>query len=344
MFDGLEVDVLSVGDADCLLVSVWNGYLSQRILVDGGNGGDAPAIRSFLKQRSISYLDAIVSTHFHNDHAAGLVKIVEDRSISIGSAYVQIPQNHLQMSRVERAIKMAGVSGAAQLVEKTLQMSRDLLSALRARGLTPIEPFTGVHAGPLTIVGPSQAYYQDLVQQFEDVDALRAIDQGNLTDAIESAIDDAMVKTGILSEGTLLDNPQTSPENNASVMMGTVFKSNKFLFTSDAGVPALKLGIAAYDLSGCYWIQVPHHGSRRNITSELIEHFSPRIACVSASGSKKHPRRAVVSAFKKAGAVVYSTHYPNPGHLWHWVGTVPSRSEYGPATALYKAESKSEAA
>ena len=48
----------------------------------------------------------------------------------------------------------------------------------------------------------------------------------------------------------------------------------------------------------------------RNLTKSLIETFSPKTAYVSAGGSDKHPRRAVVNAFKKIGTSVDSTHYP----------------------------------
>jgi hypothetical protein len=85
-------------------------------------------------------------------------------------------------------------------------------------------------------------------------------------------------------------------------------------------------------------MQIPHHGSRRNVTKNLIDLFAPSTAFVSAEGSKKHPRRAVVNAFKDAGAKVYSTHYPTPIHLRQYVGTVPTRDGYEPVTALYDAE------
>lgn len=81
-------------------------------------------------------------------------------------------------------------------------------------------------------------------------------------------------------------------------------------------------------------MQIPHHGSRRNITADLIEHFRPTTAFVSADGSKKHPNPAVVSAFKEVGTQVYGTHYPDPGSLWQRTGRAPSRPEYEPAIPL----------
>lgn len=339
MYNGIEVDMLGVGDADCLLVSRWNGFVPTRILIDGGNAGDFGTLRAFLKRRDISYLDAIVCTHLHNDHAAGLVQLAKDQSVRIGVAYVHVPQNHLRMALVEKALKTAAGASQAACVEKTLKTADDLLAALWTRKIRVVEPFQGAIIEFLTVVGPSLAYYEELIHQFEDADAIRSMGQGNLNSIIEDALDDFLAKMGVI-EGSLLDNPQTSAENNSSVIMGTVFNGKKYLFTSDAGAPALKLGTAAYDLARCYWMQLPHHGSRHNITAELIEHFSPTFAYVSATGNLDHPRRSVVNAFKKVGAQVFSTHYPDLTNLWHQYGTVPTRTDYSAATPLYDKDSK----
>jgi hypothetical protein len=78
------------------------------------------------------------------------------------------------------------------------------------------------------------------------------------------------------------------------------------------------------------------------VTEELIAYFKPGTAFVSADGTRKHPRRAVVNAFKAVGAKVFSTHYPPPngGHKWFHLGTVPDRPDYSDATPLYELDEK----
>ena len=112
------------------------------------------------------------------------------------------------------------------------------------------------------------------------------------------------------------------------------------LFTADAGVEALAAARQAYKLALLSWMQIPHHGSRRNVNEDLINYFKPKTAFVSADGTKKHPRRAVVNAFKAVGTQVFSTHYPPPngGNKWFSLGTVPRRSDYSPAIPLYEAD------
>src|SRR4051812_35987761 len=52
-FHGIEVDMLNLEDADCILVTGWNFGVVQRILIDGGNRCNAPMVKAFLARRRI---------------------------------------------------------------------------------------------------------------------------------------------------------------------------------------------------------------------------------------------------------------------------------------------------
>jgi hypothetical protein len=70
------------------------------------------------------------------------------------------------------------------------------------------------------------------------------------------------------SSGTLEDNPTTSPENNSSVILQAEHSGESYLFTADAGAQALEKARFWHSLKECRWMQIPHHGSRRNITTK----------------------------------------------------------------------------
>ena len=335
-YDGFEIDMLSLGDADCLLVTHWAADLPTRVLIDGGNKGAAADVRRFLRGRSIDYLDHVVCTHPHDDHAAGLVELLTDVTIDVGKLWMHRPSDHVDMLLVEYALNQTHGLKRAKVINETLATVQSIEALCSVRGIPTKEPFAGDQIGPLTVVGPTQQYYTELVAQFADAEAIRA------TEHLVSGLDTQNLAEALLkSHGTpvsqaLQANPITEPENNSSVILATVQTNGLYLFTGDAGAQALSIASTNYELAGCYWMQVPHHGSRRNITESIIAHFSPTLAYVSAKGNVKHPRRAVVNAFKKAGARVYSTHYPNGGHLWHHRGNVPDRPTYSSATALWE--------
>ena len=80
-YDGIEVDMLNLGNADSILVTQWSAGVASRILIDGGNTSNAEKVLSFLSSRGIKYLNHIVCSHPHDDHAGGLLGVVKVRTL-----------------------------------------------------------------------------------------------------------------------------------------------------------------------------------------------------------------------------------------------------------------------
>jgi len=82
IYDGIEIDMLSLGDADCLIVTRWFGSTPRRVLIDGGCGGDYEIVLDFLFSRGFTAFEAAICSHIHNDHASGLIKLANNRRIA----------------------------------------------------------------------------------------------------------------------------------------------------------------------------------------------------------------------------------------------------------------------
>jgi beta-lactamase superfamily II metal-dependent hydrolase len=325
---GIEIDMLSLGNADCILVSRWENGVPTRILIDGGNKGNATDVRTF--QLGISYLDHVVCTHPHDDHAGGLTVLLADPTLRVGRLWSHIPGCHVDTTALSRVLQAKSESSVIRVLRESLVTQRSLLDLAQRRGIPVQEPFQGASIGFLTVCSPDLEFYRDTLCCFSDLEKLRLYEERLGAMELRSIIDEALE-----GEPGLIDDPVTSAENESSVVLATVFNGELLLFTADAGVQALGRARDAYKFGPCRWMQIPHHGSRRNLNRKLIEYFRPQVACVSVEGSKKHPRRAVVNAFKDLGTAVFSTHYPSPAHLWFHLGYVPVRSGYSPATSLW---------
>ena len=72
------------------------------------------------------------------------------------------------------------------------------------------------------------------------------------------------------------------------------------------------------------FLKVPHHGSRRNLNTSIIEALSPKKCYISAAGNKKHPSGRLVYWLAKYGNV-YSTHICN-SYMHCQSGTIPNRN------------------
>ena len=120
-FHGVEVDMLSLGDADCILVTGWNYGAVQRILIDGGNRGDSPAVRSFLAQRRVTYVDHVVCSHGHEDHAGGLVELVNDPKFAFGAFWMHLPWNHVDFRTLWTALERTTAKRVAKILRQSLE-------------------------------------------------------------------------------------------------------------------------------------------------------------------------------------------------------------------------------
>jgi beta-lactamase superfamily II metal-dependent hydrolase len=339
IYNGIEVDMLSMGNADALLVTHWSNTDAVRVLIDGGNAGDSEKVLAKLHELRVGHLHHVVCTHPHNDHAAGLIGVLNHKAVTIGQFWMHLPWAHINYGELTASLNRAGQSKVAAIVRASLDTAQQLYHAAVARKIPMAEPFDKSTVGPLYVCGPTVEFYRTLLLDFGDFEKLQAFDTAlaahertMMMEAFASGL--TIGGKGLSEDEGELGSEPTEPENDSSVIMTAVQDGARFLFTADAGVPALQSALSRYDLSNLNWMQIPHHGSRRNLTEELVKYFKPKYAFVSADGSKQHPRRKVGTAFTAAGTKVYGTHYPTPRSLRHHIGVVPERTGYEAATEL----------
>lgn len=82
----LWVRLLDVGDADAAIVYCEGHYL----LIDGGTSNNSRFLYSYLQSNGISYVDAVVVTHPHSDHAGGLCGAFSYEGCEFGVLYSSV--------------------------------------------------------------------------------------------------------------------------------------------------------------------------------------------------------------------------------------------------------------
>jgi beta-lactamase superfamily II metal-dependent hydrolase len=327
-FDGIEIDMLSLGDADSLLVTLWEHGRPTYTLIDGGYAKDARTVTSFLQRRGIKKIHHLVCSHMDNDHAAGLLRLVQEGKFEIGCGWVHRPDLHVDMNAVRGTMRKAAAFKEARIITNSLDRQMGLAAELIRRGVDVVEPFEGEEIGFLKVLGPSEDYYEELVGRFDDIDTVYG-----LLEQIRRKIatfNESYRKKSL----QLLDDPELNAENLSSTILGGNYDGEIVLIAGDSGNESLTQVRDYKDLVGCRWMQIPHHGSINNITQSLVDFFRPKTAYVSAEGNKHHPHDAVVHAFKEGGTTGFSTHHPNGCNLCHRIGDVPLRNGYFSATPL----------
>lgn len=341
-YNGLEIFMMNIGNADCFLViRHYLGGTKDVVLIDGGNKSNADDIAKHLADLGVTHIHHIVNTHSHDDHTGGLIELIKGGSFTYDNLWMHQAWSHIDWQGIKAQLGRNSAKWVLERFQRSLNSQVELYNLSISKGITPQEPFAGAMIGPFLVLGPTLEFYVDCLSSFGDVEKVKQwndyLERKNSSTAlIESAREILEEESGILG-GT------TSPENDSSVVLTTNLGEDKILLTGDAGCDAFN-SIIHNDqflrLQKIQWMQAPHHGSRRNLSEDLVKLFQSKVVFISAKGSIKHPSRKLVNCFKDNGASVYSSHYP-AGNKFTWLrqtfGTVPNR-QIGPATALYEAD------
>jgi beta-lactamase superfamily II metal-dependent hydrolase len=337
-----EVDYIPVGegerggDAIAMRLGNLNGPREEQmvVIIDGGfkeSGGQlAQHVKSFYNTKKI---DLAILTHPDSDHASGLCSVLEDEELEIGALVMHRPWEHAAIIKSYFKDGRITSSGLEEKLEKSLQHASDLESLAAKRKITVIEPFEGVanENGSIRVLGPSMAFYQQMLAQFGAMPAtkpglislLPTTVQKATTEAIEWIEDN--VGVDLLNE----DDDTTSAQNNTSTIILFNIDGKKLLFTGDAGKSALLNAIAyaeslSIPLNDLTFLDVPHHGSKRNLNSKILKKIKAETSFISGpKDSTKHPAKKITNALKKQGTKLYVTRgssllHHNQGNARGW--------------------------
>lgn len=320
-------------------------------LIDGGYASTALSVASQLRNSyGTNHVDNVVVTHPHQDHAEGLATILE--GFTVGTLWMLRPwlyANELlpYFSRYNSAVNLA-----ARLRDDYSYLNTLEEIAIR-RGLDIQAPFQGREIGPFTVLAPTPGRYGQLIVESEKTPQPAAA-AGALLAALFAEVakpDIRFIREGWGSERFSAE--PTDNENEMSVVQFARLNGHNIVLTGDAGRNALNEAAAfapqaGLVLPGVTRFQVPHHGGRRNLSTEILDRWvGPRLAAPVPKGQEKftamisaaeedpdHPRKAVLRALKHRGALIATTEKTGfcvwcniPGRDWPPVDDIPYPDE-----------------
>ncbi len=320
---GYEIDFLPVGNGDKSGDAIALRYGKEGnykvMIIDGGTKASGQDLVNHIKKYyKTNYVDFLVNTHPDADHASGLEVVLQQ--LNVGEVWVHRPWKYVDQ------IRHWFTDG--RITEKSLEFRlKDLLShsyqietLANEKGISIYEPYAGAKIGDFTVLSPCKEWYLELVPQFNKTPSAYPnifTEDSHLELATESWV------TENWNKETLSKTCETSNENESSVVLYGNLNGNQLLFTGDAGIQALGKAcdyadMNGLDLSACRFIQVPHHGSRNNISPDILNRLvgpcvphgthPNKTGFVSASkNSAVHPRRVVTNAFLRRGVKIHET-------------------------------------
>jgi len=358
---GYEIDFLGVGDesksGDAIALRFGNLHGSRQeqtvVVIDGGFKTTGTALVEHIRSHfNTEVVDIVISTHPDQDHINGLEAVISE--LQVGELWIHQPWNHNQDLADKFSDGRVTDNSLGERLKENMEKACSLIQLARKNGVIVKEPFTGLQdsSGCLKVLGPSIDYYEQLIPDFDGMPEKAAEPLEKMEAFFAEAFTALKRFFATWGDDELDDNAVTSAKNNSSVITQLVVDNRRIVLTGDAGIQALEHAADQIDqcLSGaslCF-IQIPHHGSRRNIGPKVLNrligqpvpHGHTRsitaIASTAKGGEPKHPRKAVLNAFTHRGVKVLATrgkgichtHDAPDRHGWSALEPEPYHFEY----------------
>lgn len=324
MSDYFEIDFLNVGNGksgDAIPIRYDISDSTRIHVVDGGFQETGESLVDHINKYydSPSHIDAVVVTHPDGDHASGLRILFE--KFEINELWMLRPWLYAD-ELIDRFSRFSSVDNLKKRLKELYPNIVNLEELAEENSVSILEPFQGAQIGEFTVLAPSKDRYLDLLVESEKTPEATKEAQESLLEAAGKILKKAVALIRSAWGEEIFPEDDTSPENNMSVVQYANLCEQKILLTGDAGRATLSEAIeyapmTGLTLPGIDRIQVPHHGSRHNVSTEVLDSLlGPKLesqsesftAIISAAKEDKdHPRKAVIRAFIHRGAKVITT-------------------------------------
>lgn len=326
------IEMLPAGHGDSLLLVYGDAEKPHYILIDGGPYNvythKKDTKRVTLKKRTQQILDKngqlelLVITHIDSDHIEAPLRLLANkpRDLKIGEVLFN-NRNHLE----QRPTDGGGVLGAAQgemlsaLIQEKLRLSWNSSFDNRAVQWDPISspPTITLPDGlQFTVLSPTPEKLENLIPEWDDVIEQTGLDIADEQERQKKALELLRKnrRVGPEPEGFVLGGDpvrdfasepfeeDSTPPNGSSIALLVEFEGKSCLFAGDAHPSVLVDSISRLLLErGGDQLQVdafklPHHGSKNNLSPELVKLVKTNNYLFSSNGSYfQHPHPQTIA-------------------------------------------------
>lgn len=342
--DFLDVETKSSGDAICVRYEIGGEKFVH--VIDGGYQSTGDTVVDHIdKYYSVSFLDHVVATHNDGDHAVGLQKVLE--KYDVGTLWMLRPWLYAE-ELLPQFKNYQNVDNLRTALKKAYPNLAELEKIADRKGIQIKEPFQGARIGAFIVMAPTKSRFLDLIVDSDKTPTAKTEGTilGQAMDAVTVLVKEAAALVKAVWGAEYFPVGETSAENEMSVVQYAVLNGYKILLTGDTGRSGLQEVIdfapaAGLALPGIDRFQVPHHGGRHNVNSELLDKIlGPKLSSQSSSSNftavissakadPDHPRKSVIRAMYHRGGKVLTT---EDGSISTYA-SAPSRG-WGPATPV----------
>jgi len=317
-----EIDFHPVGDGEKGgdAITIQYGRLNSQynfsqkvIVIDGGTLESGKKIVKHIQDvYNTDTVNLMINSHPDNDHCSGLREIINN--LTVEEMWLHRPWLlSKELLDIFKDGRITGNSLKGRLKD-ALNIVSELETIAKQKGTKLKEPFTGLiyDDGVIKVLGPTENYYTELLPLFRTTP--EPVNESFIRKTFSALKENINMVFESMNIETLNESGETSPENNSSVVSLFSFAGQKVLFTGDAGIPALTRAISFANqnsivLNNLSVLQVPHHGSKRNVSPNILDSIKAEGAYISCpkEGDPKHPAKKVTNALIRRNMKPFQT-------------------------------------
>jgi beta-lactamase superfamily II metal-dependent hydrolase len=306
-----RVRMLPAAYGDCLWLEYGtNKKKLRRVLIDGGTPGSFASLREAIEElpESQRRFELLIITHIDSDHIGGSLGLLEHRT-AMGVEFGDIWFNGYKHLDPGTADILGGVQGeklTTAIIKQRLRWNNAFKKrsvVVPNQGKLPIVKLAG--GLKLTLLSPTWVELERLRPRWKEEVIKAGLKPGVPATKRRPRGGDVL---GSLKVDELAAKPfktDTTEPNGSSIVVLACYNGARILLGADGQVPVLMKTLPRLDadeLKKIRWLKVPHHGSRANLSSELLTGLSCKEFLVSSNGKiYHHPDKETIARIIKRG-------------------------------------------
>ena len=306
----ISLEMLPAAHGDCLWLEYGTADNMHRVLIDGGPGSCYESLRWRIlalpeEQR---HFELLVITHVDADHIEGVIKLLQDTDLkcTFGDIWFNDWKQIDNLPDQDEIPPNLGPEQGEFLGALIEEMDNQAWNAAFGGNaiFVPDEgaelPSTTLAGGlKLTILSPNRERLEELRIHWDDAVRDAGFMPGDRDEALVQLR--AQKRLGPPREDVLGDEQEPSKldhsiNNGSSIAMLAEFDGKRLLLSGDAFAPELRVALERWmahnneDEVKLDAFKLPHHGSTKNMTPQLLTILSCKHSLISTSGARfNHP-------------------------------------------------------
>ena len=268
-FDDLTVSTIRSGKGDCIHLR----YNNHNLIIDSGSMSAAGEFRKMCNSilANTEELNALLITHYDEDHIGGILKVGD-------MGFKEIYFNAYE-----------GVEDTANLSATQNQRLFHILPRTKVIPSVLAGNVFYIGGARITIYSPTEESLSKAMRMMEEADVQLA----GTNDWMYS-LDELMGRDYPVSDSSI--------SNQASIVLTFEYDNHRLLFCGDAWASNIPGG--KYDL-----VKLPHHGSIRNISDELLSRIDTGKFLICADGTSHPNKQTIAKLLRHYEAVTIYSNY-----------------------------------